>query len=50
MRLVRATIYPATHRRDATEILLDRAPPGILDRSAPLDDAFDRGVSYRSIA
>lgn len=39
LRLVRATIYAATYRRVSTEVLLDPAPPSILDRGAPMDDA-----------
>jgi hypothetical protein len=35
-------LYAAPYRRVSTEVLLDRAPPSILDRGAPLDDACDR--------
>jgi hypothetical protein len=41
VRLVRASVYAATHRWVSTEVLLDRAPPSILDRGAPMDDACD---------
>jgi len=41
MRLVRATLCAAPYRRVGTAVLLDGAPPGVLDRSAPLGDAGD---------
>jgi len=45
MPLVSATVYAALYRRVGTAVLLDRAPPSILDRGAPLDDAGDRDGS-----
>jgi len=40
--MVRAAICTAAHRRVGAEVLLHRAPPGVLGRGAPLDDAGDR--------
>jgi hypothetical protein len=41
LRLVRTTIYAAPYRRVSAAVLLDRAPPSILDCGAALDDAGD---------
>jgi hypothetical protein len=43
LRLVRPSVHTSKDRRVDTEVLLDRTPPGVLDRSAPMDDEGDRG-------
>jgi hypothetical protein len=39
---VRPTVFAAVYRRVGTALLLDRAPPSVLDRRTVLDDASDR--------
>jgi hypothetical protein len=41
MHLVRPAVYATPYRRVSAEVLLDRAPPRILDRGAPLDNTRD---------